>query len=305
MRPRPPLRILAAIGLAAGTVLGAACSDDDAESEGDTTSTTVTTTVATSTTVSGRHPTLIASVHGLVGWWDGSTWFNAADATDTMTPPVAGGEVYALVSLEGPTTTSRGGTLLEREEFCSSPRIALDRGFPDYGPGEAPPIAVHGLQVDPMPRPVALLDAEAEVYRDAAAEVLDGLGIDEDDPRLAQVVRADLSGDGTDEVLVVAEQIADPTGPYAEPGDYAVLFLRQVIGGEVQTTVVAEHRNQSTAAEPSPYLVQPRVAAAVDLNGDGAMEVVVHQQYYEGSSTQVYAMGGGGLDQIMAASCGV
>ena len=43
-----------------------------------------------------------------------------------------------------------------------------------------------------------------------------------------------------------------------------------------------------------------------DLNGDGRMEVVLSQRYYEGSSTVVYEFGDDGrLHQVLSAGCGV
>ena len=305
MQRRPLLRVLGALFVATA-VAGAGCSDDDT-GEGQPESSTSTTAAvpATSTTLPAASTTVLVSVHGVVGWWDGTTWVRATSGGPP--PPLVGGEEFTLVGLDDQTSTGRGGAPGE-QEFCSAPSLPLSPGFPDYGPGETPPIAIHGV-AEPRPRPTTVLAADSPTYRQAAEEALAQLAsIDDGDPELAQVVRADLAGDGTDEVLFVAERIAEPSGPFGEAGDYSVLFLRQVVDGEVRTTMLSASRNESTLESPSPFIEQTRVAAIADLNGDGAMEVVVHKQYYEGSGTEIYALSpaaGLAAGGLLANGCGV
>ncbi len=48
------------------------------------------------------------------------------------------------------------------------------------------------------------------------------------------------------------------------------------------------------------------LVAVADLNGDGRMEVVIDDAYYEGSSTAVYELAGdGSLVRVIGAGCGV
>ena len=120
--------------------------------------------------------------------------------------------------------------------------------------------AVRGVAA-PRPGPVTVLDPTAPEYRDAAAQVLAELGADAQDPAVRQVVRVDLDGDGTDEVLVRAE-VADRASLRPVAGDYSVVFVRRLVGGTVQNTVVAADvpaidparsgRLRSTTWPPSP-----------------------------------------------------
>lgn len=314
MAPHPPtgqacgmqrtrlLPAVAAATLAIGAVVGVACGDDGADPGARTTTSEATGPTTTTTTLPATGKTIIVSGSVLVGWWDGSRWLDSEAGAPTH---IAGGEDYTVVRLDQPLTTSRGSAVGPQDEFCTGPKLTLSPGFPDSSPGQPWPVAVHGV-ADPRPRPVTLLDTSADAYRDAARDVLADLGIEEDDPQLAQVVRADLSGDGSDDVLVVVEQIADPRALFAQPGDYSAAFLRQVVDGEVRTTTIAHDRSESTPDVPSAYIVQTRIAALADLNGDGVLEVVVDHRYYEGSSTEIHALDSDGrLKAVMAAGCGV
>ena len=306
MRPSLTVRLLAPL-LVLGFAVG--CSDDDS-ADPDPSSTTSAPTTAipgTSTTYAPVALSYVIGGQGLLGWWEGGRWLQAQ--TSLVTPVEEGDEVR-LVRLDGSSSAASVTGVKAPEEFCGAPQVDLDPAFPDPTGGveHLQPVAVHGVE-DPQPRPATLLDTDAAVYRDAAREVLVGLAIHDDaDPELAQVVRADLSGDGTDEVLVVAEKLARPESAQGEPGDYSVLFLRQIVDGAVRTTVLDSFYKDPAeeVEEPSIYILVYRVSGIVDLNGDGVLEVVTENQYYEGSSTAIRALQPDGtLTEVMAAGCGV
>lgn len=159
-------------------------------------------------------------------------------------------------------------------------------------------MAVTGVD-DPQPRPVEILDPSGSTYRDAARDVLADLGVNEDDPNVVQAVRADLDDDGSDEVLVVVENITRLLGPPA--GDYSIVFLRKVVDGAITTTVLEGRVTQ--ADEQS--VDQLRVDAVADVNGDGRMEIVTHILYYEGAGQRVIELhADGGLGKPIQGWCG-
>ena len=45
--------------------------------------------------------------------------------------------------------------------------------------------------------------------------------------------------------------------------------------------------------------------AALDLNGDGKLEVIVHSHYYEGSETTIYDCSGGQCEAALSVGCGL
>ena len=248
---------------------------------------------------------VVVGEHGLLGWWEDGHWVQAEAG---QSAPFTAGDEYTLIRLDEPSSTATATALGDPDEFCGTPQVDLEPPFPDPtgGAEHISPIAVHGV-ADPRPRPVTVLDPGAAVYRDAAADVLHDLGVDDARPRLAQVVRADLSGDGTDEVLVVAERLAQPDAVMGEPGDYSVLFLRQRRrrrGAHARSSRSTSRKPR--ARSPRPTSSSSRVAALADLNGDGTLEVVVQQRYYEGASTAVRTpKPDGSLEEVLGAGCGV
>ena len=277
--------------------------DPDPSPSPSTTPSTEPTTPSTSETTappppSGNQPTgPIVSVEGVLGTWSGSEWVRWEVGA---TPPY--GDEYQVVRLDEPISTAVGAA----KPDCTPsglPSIDVGLGY-THEPFDPQPIAVAGVG-DPRPRPVEVLDPAAPAYREAAAEVVAGLGIADPAPQVSQVVRGDIDGDGAAEVVVVAERVSDPVAFYAAGGDYAVAFLRRVVGGEVETSLIA-----SSIADPqgemNPSIEVYRVSALADLNGDGRMEIVLDLRYWEGSSTFVHELRPDGtLPEVLSVACGV
>lgn len=215
----------------------------------------------------GDGRTSVVGAVGEVGGWDGKAWVGVGEGWE----PTPAGRRYQVVGLAGPvtgaeSTIGQGSCLLVDEMYL---RV-------DVGSG----IAVAGV-ADPRPRPVALV-APTGTHRGMVRDALPRLGGDDPAPDVGQVVRADLDGDGDDEVLVSGRRSA---------GDDAVLLV-----GDGTTTTIVDSQVFTFGAEPT-------VGAVADLNGDGRMEVVahrgparvtVHELADDGSLTPVLAGGCGG-----------
>lgn len=170
----------------------------------------------------------------------------------------------------------------------------------DSQPG---PIAVWGVP-NPRPREAVVLDPAAHVYRETAGEVLAEHGIDDRDADVAEVLRVDLEGDGRDEVVVVAERIADSAGLFAGAGDYSFVLLRRVVDETAVTTVVARSVPDLTPGT-TPFIESHRISAIADLNGDGRMELVLEVRQYEGIGVTVHELQPDGTTPaVIASACG-
>jgi hypothetical protein len=205
---------------------------------------------------------------GEIGGWDGTAWVGAGEGW-SPTPP---GREYQVVGLAGPvteatSTVGQGSCLLVDEMYLQV----------DVGTG----IAVAGV-ADPRPRPVALV-RPVGTHRELVRDALGRLGVDDAAPDVGQVVRADLDGDGTDEVLVSARWRAGDD-------DHGVL----VVGGGSATTVVELQVGSLGEA--------PTVGAVADLDGDGRMEVVVHRG--AAHVTVLELAGDGSLTPVLDHGCG-
>jgi hypothetical protein len=278
---------------------------EDTRPDPSSTSSSTTSTTASSTTSTTAAPpaatdlSMVVGVDGVMGWWDGSGWVQAEQTSEL---PITDEREYDILRVgDAPRTAT--GQPGEVECLEGGGTAVVDVGLTAPTSDDEPvPIAVTGV-ADPQPRPVTVVDPGNASYRDSAVQVLADLGIEDPDPPIVQAVRVDFDGDGTDEVLVTAERIAQPDSPYFTVGNYSVTFLRQVVGGAVDNRVVVESTVQ---VETVDRLTISRVATGADLNGDGRMELVLGYRYYEGSGTEVYEVGSDGTaTRILTGGCGV
>jgi len=243
----------------------------------------------------------IVSAEGILGTWSGSEWvaWQSGEA-----PPV--GDEFRIVRLDEPITTAVG----EAGAGCAVTDAygGVDLGL-EYGrqPFASRSIAVAGVS-NPRPRPVELVDPSAAAYRESAAVVVAGLGGADPAPQVVQAVRSDLDGDGLAEEVVVAERVHDPTRLVGSPDDYAVVFLRRVADGNVETSVIASSTAWSIddpLPGTAPVIDVYRLSALADLNSDGRMEVVLNGGWLEGSWTAVHELRPDGtVPEVLYVQCG-
>ena len=101
-------------------------------------------------------------------------------------------------------------------------------------------------------------------------------------------MRTDLDGDGTDEVLIVAEHAEADTSLPPRAGWYNLVLVRVVDGDGVRTHVLAEDVYTQDDPESYPSFGRYRISAIGDLNGDGRSEIVVDGFYFARADTQVF-----------------
>ena len=159
---------------------------------------------------------------------------------------------------------------------------------------------------DPLthsPRLPKLQSTEQQAYKDAAAAILHEKGIARPELRLTQVIRVDLDGDGSEEVLVSATQYAKGLSASASPGDYSMVFMRRVLKDKVVTSLLEGDFFPRGVDFGAPG--EHRVGTVLDLNGDGVMEIVLFGRYYEGDWAAVFRVEGDKIVKILTAGCGV
>lgn len=229
---------------------------------------------------------------GVIGSWTGTAW-----------QPWDGGDVpgdgtdFSVVRLDEPLTTAEGRIAAEECPGADPGSTDLDLGLEEGSGGDPPPIAVAGI-AKPRPRTVEVLDTASATYQQAASEVATDLGATTP-ATLAQVLRGDLDGDGTDEVVVTAEHVTDPDDLTPTPGDWSAVFLRRVAGNGVDTSVVA-----SSLAASDGVVDRLRVSALADLNGDGTMELAVSTESVRGAAMTVYTADEGEAPaEVLRAGC--
>ncbi len=103
--------------------------------------------------------------------------------------------------------------------------------------------------------------------------------------------------------MLLAGGNLDPARPpaQAKPGDYTFVALRQVVEGEVRTTLL----DGTFVTTPTMAVNVVHVSTVLDLDGDGTLEVVVGWAYYEGRGTDVHQLVGGVPRIVLAGGFGV
>jgi Putative peptidoglycan binding domain len=251
----------------------------------------------------------------------------AANPGSTVAPVVASdtgwllGGAYARKWLDGPTTATllRGG---ERYRLVGSTGLLgttsgdqpTSLGLPcelAFRVNLAPPPTISqtlalGGSWNPWPRAPIEENPDTQAYRQLVADLLRANGIAAPDVRLTRVLRIDLEGDGTEELLIAATRLAgegDFPSSSVAAGDYSLAVVRTTIDGAERIIDLATEyypKAQEFAAPNKHTLV-----AAADLNGDGRMEIVVDSAYYEGEAIFAYSVDGDRTEAVLQAGCGV
>lgn len=212
----------------------------------------------------GLYP--IAMADGtLLGAVSGDDWIHPNDnlpATEDLR--------FHLFSLSG----YRGeiqGSLTPRTEGgeCPGSRTITFSSTP-----EDPSAIALGGAWSAQPWRTSLVSPSLVIYQDLVHDWLQSSGIDDPQVHTSSIYRADLEGDGIDEVLINASWYEEGLATSgASAGDYTVVLLRKFVDGEVQTLALIDHVYPTDDAQAVPQAYE--VVGILDLNGDGAMEIVL------------------------------
>ncbi len=116
------------------------------------------------------------------------------------------------------------------------------------------------------PRPVRG-EKSGAAYEAACRRALAAHGIAVSRAKVTRVLRVDLDGDGTDEVIV--EAMSGGIAYQASKGTYSLVLLRSLRGGKVVETAL-----EMTPSAPGGTMHVGRLRAVADLDEDGRMEVL-------------------------------
>jgi hypothetical protein len=234
----------------------------------------------------------------LIGSVQGETIAPLADPA--AVPPALGPTSWVLATLDGLGEAAEGAAPTLGECGCFEvPQVVLTPAAAMSGAAIAT-----NLPLAP-PKKLELLKLDHPAYVEAARAWLDEKGLALAPVRLTQVIRTDLEGDGTDEVILAgaynAIEVADAD---LSAGRYAFVLLRRLVDGAVLTTALVDY------ADPRPYdaddvgydasLVEP--VAIADLTGDGIAEIVLLVWQYESLAFRLYRLKGASL--VSEAECG-
>jgi hypothetical protein len=223
---------------------------------------------------------------------------------------VKGGETYRVVSGSGAMGQAKGGKAVSAGVPCESNYSVALTPKPRNDRWWIATTAPWNLQ----PRPVTVLDTKNPTYVGVVRDYLEEAGLPNADVQIKRLTRVDLEGDGKDEVIIVARKFVghDDSNfppPQGSKGDYSVALVRKIVNGTLETISLGSDITTENPVDPN-MGATPRIATqydvpmVLDLNGDGRMELLHWDAYYEGETTSVMEWSGAQFRTMISAGCG-
>lgn len=217
-----------------------------------------------------------------------------------LVPPALGPSAWLVATLDGTAVAAEGAAPALADCGCMEvPQVALAPVEPMTGSAIAT-----NLPLQPAKK-LEQLKLDHPAYVEAARAWLDEKGLALAPVRLTQVIRTDLEGDGTDEVILAGAYNAIEVGDAdLSAGRYAFVLLRRLVDSAVVTTALVDYADpRSYDADDVGYdasLVE--LVAIADLTGDGVAEIVLLVWQYESLAFRLYRLQGASL--VSEAECG-
>jgi len=190
------------------------------------------------------------------------------------------------------------GTATGRPDGFDDHSGYLVRLTPAPGPGQAP-IALAGATWNPLPRRIERPIA-GDLHRQIVLRLVRQAGLTSPF-EIADISRADLDGDGKAEEVMDAGYVGATDNDMFNRGDYSLLaVIRQGPAGPKVQVLKAYYCKVDADAGYSAY----HLRGLLDLDGDGALEIVVASHGYERFSTCVFDLRGGVWRQVLEAGGG-
>ena len=239
------------------------------------------------------HAIIEMNEHCLIGGVREQKWVRAERFEKRVASPLK----FELYTLDGPAGEV---TLRKRTGECH------DYWYRSSGVLAKTGIAIASPSWNVMPRLPKALDVKNPTYLQIVRDILKGAGLRNPKVSISQAYAIDLDGDGVEEIVIVANRfvhgahLGGLAEQQAQAGDYTLVLVRKTIGEQTQNIFVVK----AIWLVPGGGLARTnRLSAIADLNGDGVMELVVYNEYYEGSDSDVVQLNGSKVTVPLGCAC--
>jgi hypothetical protein len=232
----------------------------------------------------------------LIGAIKSGKWIEPTDAINSVKPG-AKLPVYGLIGAVGKMSTVK---LDIRNEPCPDrPVVKLNPRKMKHGE------VAFSATWNPLPRKPKSADSNQKQHVDVVREFLHEHGFRDPIVHIRQIVSIDLDGDGQDEFVISAThyKTADKIPDESAPNTYSFVMIERVIEGKTKTELVDGEFYPQAKPDSAPNKFE--IAALLDLNGDGKIDIVLRSAYYEGDEISVYEYQPSGVKKVLSVGCGL
>lgn len=239
-------------------------------------------------------PIVEMRTHGLLGGIENGKWVTAK----RVAPLLKNKTEYVLLGAKGASGIKLFGKRPQALEICEDYFEIPFSGETKNG------VAIgSAAKWNLTPRSVKETSKFDSAYLKIVSDFARTKGIAKPVAKISQIYRADLDGDGTEEVLIVATNYRGGLASSVRAGDYSFLLLRKIVAGKARNILIAGEFYPKAVEFNAPN--EFSILAIADLNGDGRMEIATHAAYYEGASSEIYDVSGAKPTRVLGAGCGV
>ncbi|MEM7424507.1 MAG: hypothetical protein AAF441_00315 [Pseudomonadota bacterium] len=151
-----------------------------------------------------------------------------------------------------------------------------------------------------LPKNFLRLPVKDDDHMKIVAEVLTEAGLVNPKIDIKQLLAADLDGDGRQETIINAIHTKRDN---ETRGEYSLLLLRRETAGKQEVIEIKKQISLEDKDEPS-LLVEHTVVSLMDMDNDGAAELVLYGAFAFGEGWEVVKIKGKTAEQALFCGCG-
>jgi len=232
----------------------------------------------------------------LIGAIEKRKWIEPTDATNSVKSG-AKLQVYGVTGTVGNVAVVKLDT---RNEPCP------DRPIVKLNPKKMKQGAVaFAANWNPLPRKPKLIDIKEKQHVNVVREFLRERGLRDPIVHISQIVSVDLDGDGQNEFVISATHYkdGDEIPDESTANTYSFVVVERIGDGKPKAELVDGEFYPEAKSDAAPNKFE--IAALLDLNGDGKIDIVVRSVYYEGDEISVYETKSSGFNKALSVGCGL